>query len=405
MPKGAAMEKQRPIIVMALITAACLLGDSMLYIVLPVHWSEMGLTSLWQIGIILAMNRIVRIPLNPLVSKLYQKISARSGMALAVILAAGTTAAYGVVSSFAIFILLRCLWGLAWTFLRLGAYFTILDCSTDANRGRCMGRYNGLYRLGSLGGMLCGGVLADTVGVPAACSLFALCSLAALPFVFKFVPAAGRGLAAEAATSEKDYRFGQHLDILKILIAGTFLALVFQGMLNSTLSYLIKLHYPTGLSLAGIVIGAASLGGVLQAIRWGWEPWLAPLSGKLTDGPRGRFPLLVGAALVAGLCFALVSRKMGLTLWILLVMVLQLTATSLTTVADALAADVAVGSAKVKIMTLYSLLIDVGAAIGPVLAYFANQYLHPYASCYLATATLFFLAVYYFPAAKRKLST
>ena len=394
-------KQQRPIIVIALITAACLLGDSMLYVVLPVHWQEMGLTSLWQIGIILAMNRIVRIPLNPLVSKLYQKISARSGMTLAVILAAGTTAAYGVVPSFAVFILLRCLWGLAWTFLRLGAYFTILDCSTDANRGRSMGRYNGLYRLGSLGGMLLGGVLADTVGVAATCSLFALCSLAALPFVYKFVPAAGRGLVAEAATTEQDYKFGRHLDVLKILIAGTFLALVFQGMLNSTLSYLIKQHYPEGLSLAGMVLGAASLGGVLQAVRWGWEPWLAPFSGKLTDGPRGRFPLLVVSALVGGLCFILVSRQLGLTLWILLVLVLQLTATALTTVADALAADVAVGSAKVKIMTLYSLLIDVGAALGPVLAYFANQYLHPYASCYLAAAALLFLAAYYGPAARQ----
>ena len=394
-------KQQRPIIVIALITAACLLGDSMLYVVLPVHWQEMGLTSLWQIGIILAMNRIVRIPLNPLVSKLYQKISARSGMTLAVILAAGTTAAYGVVPSFAVFILLRCLWGLAWTFLRLGAYFTILDCSTDANRGRSMGRYNGLYRLGSLGGMLLGGVLADTVGVAATCSLFALCSLAALPFVYKFVPAAGRGLVAEAATTEQDYKFGRHLDVLKILIAGTFLALVFQGMLNSTLSYLIKQHYPEGLSLAGMVLGAASLGGVLQAIRWGWEPWLAPFSGKLTDGPRGRFPLLVVSALVGGLCFILVSRQLGLTLWILLVLVLQLTATALTTVADALAADVAVGSAKVKIMTLYSLLIDVGAALGPVLAYFANQYLHPYASCYLAAAALLFLAAYYGSAARQ----
>ena len=394
-------KQQRPIIVIALITAACLLGDSMLYIVLPVHWQEMGLTSLWQIGIILAMNRIVRIPLNPVVSKLYQKISARSGMTLAVLLAAGTTAAYGLVSSFALFILLRCLWGLAWTFLRLGAYFTILDCATDANRGRSMGQYNGLYRLGSLGGMLFGGVLADTVGVTVTCTLFGLCSLAALPFVWKFVPAAGRGLVADAAAAEQDYHFGRHLDVLKILLAGTFLALVFQGMLNSTLSYLIKLHYPSGLSLAGLVIGAASLGGVLQAVRWGWEPWLAPLSGKLSDGRQGRFPLLVGAALVGGLCFALVSQDMGLALWIVLVMVLQLTATALTTVADALAADVAVGAAKVKIMTLYSLLIDVGAALGPVLAYFANQYLHPYASCYLAAAALLFLTAYYFPAARK----
>ena len=78
-----------------------------------------------------------------------------------------------------------------------------------------------------------------------------------------------------------------------------------------------------------------------------------------------------------------------------------MTATALTTVADALAADVAVGAAKVKIMTLYSLLIDVGAALGPVLAYVANQYLHPFASCYLAAAALLFLAAFCFPAARK----
>ena len=59
------------VIVVSLITAACLFGDSMLYIVLPVHYQDAGLSSLWEVGIILSMNRLIRLPLNPLVGRLY----------------------------------------------------------------------------------------------------------------------------------------------------------------------------------------------------------------------------------------------------------------------------------------------------------------------------------------------
>ncbi len=51
----------RRVIVLSLITAACLIGDSMLYIVLPVHFAEAGLGSLWEVGIILSANRLVRL--------------------------------------------------------------------------------------------------------------------------------------------------------------------------------------------------------------------------------------------------------------------------------------------------------------------------------------------------------
>lgn len=57
----------RQVVVLSLITAACLIGDSMLYIVLPVHFAEAGLASLWEVGIILSVNRLVRLPLNPAV--------------------------------------------------------------------------------------------------------------------------------------------------------------------------------------------------------------------------------------------------------------------------------------------------------------------------------------------------
>lgn len=393
-------KEQRPIVLIALVMAACLLGDSMLYIVLPAHWQDMGLTSLWQIGVILSVNRLVRLPLNPLVSRWYRNISAKSGMSLAIVLAVLTTAGYGVVHNFYVLVLLRCFWGLAWTFLRLGAYFTIIDHSTDANRGHCMGLYNGLYRLGSLVGMLAGGFLAESLGVLFTCLLFSALTLCSLPVVRHYVRDTEAGLAAGAA-KEKDFRLFSNYRVLAALLAGTFLAMLYQGMFTSTLSYLVKLHYPTGLTIAGFVLGASSLGGVLQAIRWGWEPWLAPAFGRLADGNWGRHKVLVISTFAAALGFGAISLPLAPWLWMGVVLVVQLTATSLTTVADTLAADVAVGSAKVKVMTLYSLLIDVGSALGPLVAFFANQYMAPAASCYIAVAVLLVLTFGYLPAAFR----
>lgn len=72
---------------MAVVSAFCLTGDTMLYIALPLFWQECGLTALWQVGVLLAVNRLVRLPLNPLVRLLYTRIDQHTGMALAVVLA------------------------------------------------------------------------------------------------------------------------------------------------------------------------------------------------------------------------------------------------------------------------------------------------------------------------------
>ena len=113
----------KPIIVLALLTAACLVGDSMLYIVLPTHWQDFGLDSLWEVGVLLSANRLVRLPLNPLVGWLYKRISTRQGVLLAAVLALLTTLSYGFVKGFLPLLLVRCIWGIAWTFLRLGSFF------------------------------------------------------------------------------------------------------------------------------------------------------------------------------------------------------------------------------------------------------------------------------------------
>jgi hypothetical protein len=86
----------RPVIIIALITAVSLFGDAMLYVALPTHWTEAGLSSLIEVGILLSANRFIRLPLNPLISWLYRKLSIRNGLFIAVFIAGSTTLLYGL---------------------------------------------------------------------------------------------------------------------------------------------------------------------------------------------------------------------------------------------------------------------------------------------------------------------
>lgn len=386
-------KNMKPIKIISLLTAACLIGDSMLYIALPTHWKEAGLTSLWEVGALLSANRLVRLPLNPLVGWLYKRIDTKSGIIFASLLAVITTACYGLVSGFIPLLIVRCVWGLAWTFFRLGAYITIIDCSTDFNRGHCMGTYNGLFRLGSLAGMLVGGFLADFYGLRSTALIFSGLMLFALPAAFFGIPSAkgDRKSSEEIKTANKTV-FWKDQSILWALITGMLVAMIYQGMFTATLSYLVQAHNSPIINLFGFMVGAASLAGILQAMRWGWEPWLAPWIGKKSDGKNGRRTILVMSLVFGGGLFMLTPLNIPLIPWLFVLIGLQFTATALTTLSDATASDAASRSSKVVVMTAYSLAIDFGAAVGPFAGYLLNGYVSTYAAYWAAAVVLLLIS-------------
>ncbi|MBM7868276.1 MFS transporter [Heliobacterium gestii] len=381
----------KPIIVIALLTAVCLIGDSMLYIVLPTHWQEAGLSSLWEVGVLLSINRLIRLPLNPIVGWLYKKISTRQGVLLAAALAFATTLSYGFVKGFLPLLLIRCVWGLAWTFLRLGSYVAIVDCSTDLNRGHSMGMFNGLYRLGSFVGMLAGGFIADYYGLYMTALLFGAITLLSIPSALLWVPTStDKRTSGEENTSNKSVLWKNRM-ILRALLTGMLVAMIFQGMFTATLSYLVQAHNSAIINIAGFTLGATSLAGILQAIRWGWEPWLAPWVGKISDGRYGRGMVLIASLLLAICLFALLPLDIPIIPWLLIVIGIQLAATALTTITDAIASDAASSSSKLLVLTAYSIAIDFGAAMGPFLGYLLNTFVQAYAAYWGAVGTLLLL--------------
>ncbi|MEC3708236.1 hypothetical protein P9170_17930 [Bacillus altitudinis] len=99
--------RQKQVVSIALITAFALIGDSMLYIVLPVYWKEIGLSSIWEVGLLLSINRFIRIPLAPVVWWLYRYIPMKTGVLIAILIASVTTILYGM-SGFWLLLICRC---------------------------------------------------------------------------------------------------------------------------------------------------------------------------------------------------------------------------------------------------------------------------------------------------------
>lgn len=370
MGKAAVMNHAKsPVVIVSVVTALCLLGDSMLYIVLPIYWREAGLTSLWEVGVLLSINRFVRLPLNPFIGWLYKSITLRTGLLVAIVLGTLTTIGYGVLEGFWFWLLLRSVWGLSWSLLRMGGFFTVIRYSDATNRGYLMGIYNGLHRLGSLFGMLLGGFLASIIGLSHVAIIFGLVGLVGIPLVTAFIPRKEKA-DSTSPSSYKDIRKGYFSrPVVKIVVSGLLIAMLVQGLFTSTLSFVTQSHFTDAIAFFGVIIGATTLSGIIQGIRWTWEPFLAARFGRWSDGPGGRRPLFLSSLIGAAVGFALIPFKLPLLIWLVIVLFVQIVFTSLTTLMDALASDVAQQTSVITVMTIYSVATDLGAAIGPMLGY------------------------------------
>jgi len=151
--------------------------------------------------------------------------------------------------------------------------------------------------------------------------------------------------------------------------------MLYQGAFTSTLSHLINVRQSQS-NIFNIIIGSASLAGILQALRWSWEPWLAPWFGKKSDH-WGRRPLLATSLLVASILFASISLGTPFGVLILILVGIQFTATILTTVVDAVAGDAAAQTSdKASVMTIYSIVTDLGSALGAVISYLIASFIN-----------------------------
>ncbi len=128
----------RYILLIAIIVACSLLGDSFLYIALPLEFKSLGL-NLPSVGVLLSVNRIVRFFSNTWAGYIYGKYSIRLPLIMAISIGSIITLSYGMIYGFLPFLIARIIWGIVWSFLRLPGCILISEIS-KRKRGRIMMR-------------------------------------------------------------------------------------------------------------------------------------------------------------------------------------------------------------------------------------------------------------------------
>lgn len=384
------------IVIVSVITGISLLGDSMLYITLPIYLEDVGLDSIWQVGILLSINRFIRLPFSPIVGWIYSKISLKTGLMIAILLGSFTTLGYGVFNGFLAWIILRALWGIAWSFFRIGG-LSIVATAAEENNGKSIGLYNGIYRLGSLIGMLAGGLLVPILGIDLVSIIFGCLTLIGLPLILLFIngqsPSQVEVKGKETKTEKRPFIQRLQKKYLMIIFTGFCITMLFQGIFTSTLSPVIENHYGEIIYLFGTAVSVTFFSGVLQSARWVWEPFLGVRFGHWSDGAKGRMPILILTLTITSLIFWTISMDLPLFLFITNTFLVLIAATSLTTVVDAIALDFSkkTNEVSVSFLTSYSIAQDFEASIGPFISFMLIELENGFSYIYFGSSVLFFV--------------
>ncbi len=340
----------RPAVGMALpglVIAVGMIGDTLLYVVLPIHHQEFGL-SLAMVGVLLSLNRWVRLLANSAVAHLGERIGPHALMVAAAAGSIVSTAAYGLAESAALQVTARLLWGISYAALNLS---TLAYAVSD--------RPNAGKRVGISRAM---------IGIVQACSLVggAWLSLQTSPrFVFVAFGAV-TSIALVAALllprlpAEKTAARGFRLPLPhRLEIWGFVLGFAGDGVFLLTLAFLMK---DSITSVAPILATA-----LLLALRWLVEVTTGPVGGWIGDrfGAR-QMSIANGALLVLG--FALIAADHEVLGALLTVMTRGMFNTLIPVLVIERGHGTGKGAGVLSSQASYSTWRDFGAAVGPLSA-------------------------------------
>ena len=378
---------------MTAVMAAVIMGDSMLYNVLPSNVAAFGVPA-GLVGVLLSANRFVRLASNPLAAWAFQRFGLDKPFLFSIVLSVGTTVAYGAGHGFAVLLLARVLWGVCYSMLRLGGYLVVLEVSPESARGRLMGFFSGGGRAGSVVGVLLGGLLFDLAGrtssflIIAGLGLLGLPALLALGRDYHGPTAVGRVTLSpdpsEAATHPVRRSHRGIWDLLlspvpelsprqlRQLLAVDLTIFVFYfvmtGVLVSTLGFYLSDELgEEGATIGGVVVGIATLNGVLLATNW-IAALGTPYLGHLGDR-FGRESVLLIAVPVCIVGLLLLSYPVLLLLTLLWLPIAFIGAAATHVSLDTLAGGLAPAHRRAQVMSRYATWQDLGSAAGPLLAY------------------------------------
>lgn len=364
-------------------TGVVIMGDSLIYVVLPVAAIEfgvheqLGLAASFWIGLALSINRFIRLVSNSLAASVYQRLGVRWPFVISIAAGALSTLAYGLGSGVAVLLLARAVWGVSYSFMRLAAHLTAFGVGTSAMRGRMMGMFNSGQRFGSFVAVTAGAMLFHLTSREVTFTALALVGLLGVLIATRIpnlrperVRSSVEGFrdrlnAWDLAISRlPGYGRKLRLPLLSISLMRFATAFGANGLAIATLApYLAGFADDNDRVLSGS-FAVVTLAGLLVGFRWLSEISLGVAMGYLSDRVGRRMFIACGmAVMVASL--AMIVAFDSVVAVVVAIPVLFVAAVGVNTALDAAIGETATGSTRAAVMGRYSTWLDLGAALGP----------------------------------------
>jgi len=396
-----------PMVAVVFPTAAVIMGDSLMYIVLPARMAEfgvgetLGLGPAFWVALALSVNRFVRLASNAFAARLYRRLGFRVPFVGAVCLGALVTLSYGFGSGIAVLLAARALWGVAFSFLRLGAHLAAFEIGRPGTRGRLLGFYVALQRGGSLVAVTAGAALVDAFS-----RSVAFTGLAAVGIVGVLVATTAPALTVrrerEEGVGDSGLREGEcgaaditrapvlegraqkrairrfwdlavarlpeeerHLRwrMLSINLMRGATGFGANGLIISTMSPFVKDVLSRDGDVFGATVAVVTLAGMLVGVRWFSDLALSVPLGHLSDVLGRRVMILSGVGVMlsaATLIIVTDSAEMA----VLAVPLLFVASSGVNVALDAAMVETAPDAVRAEAMSRYATWQDFGLAVG-----------------------------------------
>ncbi|MBT3533268.1 MAG: MFS transporter [Rhodospirillaceae bacterium] len=331
-----------------------MLGDALIYVVLPVNADAFGISLAW-VGVLLAANRIVRTFSYGMIALVGERIGFKNLCLLASVTAIISTIMYGLFQGWAPLLAARMIWGLSYGALLLA---TLGYAAADRSRtGARVGVSRAVEQIGPLFALTVGAWFAGIVGPRDVFFYLAVVSCIAALLAYMLPKPVARP-PAPASSRPGILPKPDRLDILIF-----WMGFGVDGVFTMTITIM----------LAGEISVAAAMlwGGLVMSGRRVAEMVVAPLSGHIADRFGVHKPLIAAAML---LVFGLGMVGIG---WLYVgALAIVLSRGALGTLIPAAVALFAKGPVLVPLARNQTWR-DVGAAAGPMTTGFVLGFVTP----------------------------
>ncbi len=355
-----------PILLTSLAVAAALLGDAMLYVVMPAR-PELWHLTIVQVGVLLSVNRLVRLFTNPLSSVLVEKYGIYNPFRISLIASLGVLVAYALSTNFIILLFARLMWGACWSVLRLVSQWVASAQSTKTNLGLNLSSNASIIRVGSIGGAVFGGVFSDYLGYESAFMIFGVLTLISL-MIWINKSACKEGIPSDQHEKRSTgfTRVLRDPNVLILSVSSMITGLVFSGLIGATLGHFLRHKYGLEFNVITITVGVATATGFALGLKSFAEVFAGPYGGYISD-KYGRLKTLILSSGIFSITLLILGFTYNIYLTFFILILVFITGVVLMMQLLTLVGVVAQTSSRSQVFSVYNTFQDFGSALGPLI--------------------------------------